>query len=224
MVCSGYVYGCIAAAGMLLAGGASGPRNSRDHALAVGADAYSRIMNRADRKTVSLFGDGAGATVLGPVPDGYGIIGYSLTCDGGLAGLVEVPAGGTRLPLSENVYRRKEHLFRMDGRAVKEYAMTAVPKMIDECAGMAGVSLDEVDRVILHQGNVRLVETLAQHMGFDPSRVEISADKYGNTAAASVPMTLALSHQRKLLQRDEVVLLACVGGGMTAGAVMIRWY
>ncbi|WP_305039683.1 3-oxoacyl-[acyl-carrier-protein] synthase III C-terminal domain-containing protein, partial [Frankia sp. CiP3] len=75
-----------------------------------------------------------------------------------------------------------------------------------------------------HQGNVRLVEMLARHMGFSPSRVEISADKYGNTAAASVPMTLALSHQRKPLQRDEVVLLACVGGGMTAGAVMIQWY
>ncbi|WP_239342251.1 3-oxoacyl-ACP synthase III family protein, partial [Frankia sp. CiP3] len=150
-VCSGYVYGCIAAAGMLLAGGASGPRSSRDHALVVGADSYSRIMNRADRKTVSLFGDGAGATVLGPVPDGYGIIGYSLTCDGGLAGLVEVPAGGTRLPLSEDVYRREEHLFRMDGRAAKEYAMMAVPKMIDECVEMAGVSLDEVSRVILHR-------------------------------------------------------------------------
>src|SRR6185369_7556689 len=114
-VCSGFVYGCVTAASILLAGGSSGPRQAgRDRALVVGADMYSRIMNRGDRRTVTLFGDGAGAAVLGPVPDGYGILGYSLTCDGRLAGLVDVPAGGTRLPLSDEVYQRNEHLFRMD--------------------------------------------------------------------------------------------------------------
>ncbi|WP_035920794.1 3-oxoacyl-[acyl-carrier-protein] synthase III C-terminal domain-containing protein [Frankia sp. QA3] len=102
----------------------------------------------------------------------------------------------------------------------------AEPEWIEERTGVnnAGLTLDEVDRVILHQGNVRMVEWLARHLGFDPDRVEISADRYGNTAAASVPMTLALSHQSRRLQRGEVVLLACVGGGMTAGAVLIRWY
>lgn len=216
-VCSGFIYGLVTAAGLLQ----MGPGN--EIAVCVGADIYSRIMNRADRKTVSLFGDGAGAVAMTAVPDGYGLLGHSLTADGSTADYVRVPAGGSAMPASEGTVRTAAHTFHMDGRAVRDFALTTVPKTVEDALSSAGVTVDEIDRVIIHQGNVNLVRALGRELGVPDDKLAFTADMFGNTAAASISLTLAHSHQRSPLRRDELVLLASIGGGMTTGAAVLRW-
>ncbi|MFE6864105.1 3-oxoacyl-ACP synthase III family protein [Nocardia sp. NPDC057668] len=203
-VCVGYLFAFEVAAGLIARGRDDGV------ALVVGADIYSRIMNRADRKTVSLFGDGAGATLVGQVPTGYGLLASRLVTDGELRSLVEVP-GDTGL-------------FRMDGRAVRDYVRTTLPKLVFEVLDESGFTLADMDRIILHQANTRLLETLIRELGMDPDRVPLTAPRYGNTGAASIPITLHSAHRERPLRRGERILLAGVGGGMSAGAAVLTWY
>jgi 3-oxoacyl-(acyl-carrier-protein) synthase III len=217
-VCSGFVYGLVVTAGMMAMDEAAG------YGVCVGADSFSQIMDRSDPRTVALFGDGAGSVLLGPVPDGFGVVGHALLADGRSAGDVEVPAGGSALPTTRATLERGEHHFRMQGRDVKDFAAAHVPKVCDEALDRAGVAMDDVDRVIFHQGNVRLVESLAARMGVREDQMFLTAGTLGNTAAASVPLTLAQSNAERPLQRGDLVLLAAVGGGMTAGAIVVRWY
>jgi 3-oxoacyl-(acyl-carrier-protein) synthase III len=217
-VCSGFVY-ALAVAESLLLRGTAGPA-----ALVVGADMYSTIMDRSDRRTVALFGDGAGAVLLAPVPEGYGIHATRLVTDSNHHELVEVTAGGTREPLDAAAREAGRHLFRMNGPAVLSYALQSVPKVIDEALDAAGLGLDDIDRLILHQGNTRMLEGLARHLGVDMAKVPLTAPKWGNTGAASIPVTLQDTDRQRPLERGERVLLASVGGGMTVGASVLTWY
>ncbi|WP_405590889.1 3-oxoacyl-ACP synthase III family protein [Streptomyces sp. NBC_01190] len=220
-VCSGFLYALAVADSMLSTRLA---RQGSDYALVVGTDIYSSLMNRADRRTVSLFGDGAGAVLLGPVPDGYGVLGWRLVTHGEHRDLVEVPAGGTRLSVDARTREAGEHLFRMRGREVRDYALRVLPKVVGEALDSAGIRLEDVDRFILHQANTRLVEACIRELGLDPDRVPLTAPHFGNTAAASIPLTLHAEHKRRPIRRGERLVLAGVGGGMTAGAVVVRWY
>ncbi|MFJ2022831.1 3-oxoacyl-ACP synthase III family protein [Streptomyces sp. NPDC087897] len=216
-VCSGFLYALTVAKGLLH--GQPG-----QYALVVGADLFSTLMDRGDRKTVSLFGDGAGAVVLGPVPEGYGIHGSTLLANGELHDYVKVEAGGTRTPLDERARAAGEHLFRMDGRAVREYAMTTLHKVVGQTLAECGARIEDVDRFVFHQANTRLLESFAAEAGIDPARVALTAPSLGNTAAASVPLTLHHTRHERPLERGERVLLASIGGGMTAAAALMTWY
>ena len=216
-VCSGFLYALTI--GKALLDGQPGR-----YALAVGADIFSRLMDRSDRKTVSLFGDGAGAVVLGPVPAGYGILSSALLANGELHDYVKVVAGGSRTPLDERARHAGEHLFRMDGRAVREYAMTTLHKVVGQALGDSGVRVEDVDRWVFHQANTRLLEAFADEAGIDRQKVTLTAPGLGNTAGASVPLTLYHADRTRPLERGERVLLASVGGGMTAGAMLLNWY
>jgi 3-oxoacyl-(acyl-carrier-protein) synthase III len=220
-VCSGFMY-ALSVADSMLSARLSG--QGGDYALVVGADIYSGMMNRADRRTVGLFGDGAGAVLLGPVPEGYGVLSWRLVTHGEHRDLVEVPAGGTAKPLDAEAREAGEHLFHMKGRPVRDYALSTLPKVIGEALDSAGLRLEEIDRLILHQANTRLVEDCARELRVDPARVPLTAPYLGNTAAASIPLTLHLENKRRPFQRGERLVLAGVGGGMTAGAVVVRWY
>ncbi|MFG2121834.1 3-oxoacyl-ACP synthase III family protein [Streptomyces sp. NPDC048710] len=217
-VCSGFLYGLAVAEGLI----ATGRQGS--YALLVGADMFSTIMDRDDRRTVSLFGDGAGAVLLGQVPDGYGLQSLRLVTNGELNHYVGVEAGGTRTPLDQRARDAGEHFFRMDGRAVRDYALGVLDKLGNEVLDECGLRLDEVDRFVFHQANTRLLETFVERAGIDPERVVYTAPHLGNTVAASVPLTLHAAHRAKPFTRGERVLLASVGGGMTAGAALLNWY
>lgn len=217
-VCSGFLYGMAVAEALLATRGES------DHALVIGADKFSTIIDRSDRRTVSLFGDGAGAVLLGPVPHGYGIQGVSLLADGRATSFVRVEAGGTRRPLTAERRKGGEHLFRMEGRSVRDWGLQFVPKVVYEALQQACLTIDEIDRVVFHQGNTRLVYSLADELGIEHSKLALTAPYYGNTAAASIPLTLKEEHTQRPLQRGDRILLATVGGGMTAAAMVLTWY
>lgn len=217
-VCSGFLYGLAAAEGMLAT------RRHGSYAIVAGADIFSTIMDRSDRRTVSLFGDGAGAVLLGEVPDGYGVQAIRLVTDGELHHYVGVEAGGTRTPLDARARAAGEHLFRMDGRAVRDYALRILDKLTGEVLEECGLRLEDIGRFVFHQANTRLIETFVDQAGIDPASVPLTAPRLGNTVAASIPLTLRAADRERPFERGERVLLAAVGGGMTAGAAVLTWY
>lgn len=217
-VCTSFMYALTIARGWLAG------QHHTGHALIVGADRYSTIMDRSDRRTVTLFGDGAGAALLGPVPDGYGVRSSRLATHGEHRELVEVVAGGTREPLDVDALGADRHLFRMRGREVKQYALRHVTGLVAEALQDADLDAEDISHYVFHQGNPRLVEELRDMLDLDPAQVPIVADRYGNTAAASIPLTLATLDREERLERGQHVVLAGIGGGMTAGAIVLTWH
>lgn len=219
--CSGFVYAITVGHALLSS------HHEMDCVLVVGADSYSKVMNRGDYRTVSIFGDAAGAVIIGRVPFRFGILASCLTGQGRGWGDVMVGAGGSRAPATTERIARGEHFFRMSGRKVREYAMQALPEVIGRTLEKAGISAGMVDRFIVHQANVRLIEALRRQLGIDDGderRCPTTATYFGNTAAASIPFTLDVSQRAHAFQRGERVILAAVGGGYSAGAVLLNWY
>jgi 3-oxoacyl-(acyl-carrier-protein) synthase III len=217
-VCSGFLYG------MAVADGLRSALPEAEHILVVGADMFSTIMDRTDRSTVSLFGDAAGAVLLGPVPEGYGLLAMRMISDGALHHLVGVPAGGTALPLDRAALRSGQHFLKMDGRAIRQYVHSTLPKVVNQVLDDAGLGLGSVDRFIFHQANTRLLESFADIAGIDRKRMPLTAPHLGNTAGASIPVTLCAADRDRPLERGENLLLASIGGGMSAAAALVRWY
>ncbi|MBO3751464.1 beta-ketoacyl-ACP synthase 3 [Streptosporangiaceae bacterium NEAU-GS5] len=217
-VCAGFVFSLAIAEGLL----ADRPPSAT--ALVVGADMFSTLMDRSDRRTVSLFGDAASAVLVGQVPDGYGIQALRLVTDGEYCEEIVVEAGGTRLPADAAARQEGRHLFRMNGPLVKDYVITTLRKLVVETLDACGLGLADVDRFVFHQANTRLLEALAADLGLEMARVPTTTWEYGNTAGASVPLTLHESHRRRPLRRGERVLLAAAGGGLCAGTALLTWY
>ncbi|MBW5485245.1 3-oxoacyl-ACP synthase III family protein [Streptomyces bambusae] len=218
-VCSGFVFGLVSAARLLP--GADGA--VRGYALVIGADVYSRIIDREDRRTAVLFGDGAGAVVLGPVRPGYGIIGSHLASRGDQHDLIRVEAGGSRLPASEKTVAEGQHWFRMDGRGVREFVAAELPRAVREVLAEHGVSAAEVDHFVPHQANgVMLTETVPQ-LGLPRAVTHLTVAEHGNTSAASIPLALDEAFRAGSIRDRDVLLLAGFGGGMSLGTVLVRW-
>ena len=210
--CAGFLYGLAAAA----AWRRNGP------VAVVGADKYSTILNRRDRRTVSLFGDGAGAVILGPDPDGTAAINVVAICEPEYVDLVRVPGGGSALPLRQADDPLADR-FLMDGRAVLEWVEKALPPAAGKACAEAGVSMDMIDHFILHQANPRMLALCAQWLEVPPEKVAITADRYGNIGAASVALTLAVEAREGRIKRGDRVLLGAVGGGASACATVLTW-
>ncbi|MGV9882248.1 3-oxoacyl-ACP synthase III family protein [Streptomyces sp. NPDC003006] len=202
--CSGFIYALVMAAGTVASGVARTP-------LVIGADVFTRFVDPTDRRTAPLFGDGAGAVQLGPVPNGYGILATELWADGSQALYATVPPPG-------------EGWFEMNGRGVGEVVLEMGPKVLSAALAKAGARMDQLNRVIVHQANPRLVGALAESVGLDDHIVPRYGIQTGNTAGASVPVALAMAHEERPFQRGDLVALVAVGAGMTAGAAVLRWY
>ncbi|MEV4150972.1 ketoacyl-ACP synthase III [Amycolatopsis sp. NPDC049691] len=215
-VCSGFVYALAMAEGLLHARGGG-------HALVIGADVYSRILDRRDRKTAFLFGDGAGAVVLGAVPPGAGVIGTRLRGHGAEHALIGVRAGGSRLPASVRSVLDGEHFFRMNGRGVREFVSGHVPGAITAALRESGVPGAAVDHFVPHQANGVMLRELAGGLDLPNARLHLTVGEFGNTGAASVPITLDTAHRSGALRAGDVVLLAGFGGGMNLGVGLCRW-
>lgn len=215
-VCSGFVFATAVASRMIAGGGG--------HAVVIGADVYSRVLNPEDRRTVVLFGDGAGAVVLGPAKSkGHGVVATQLHTFGDMNDRIIVPAGGSRIPMEDRHYETGLAYFTMQGRAVKEFVLEQLPPMVEEFLASAGVSPEEVDHFVPHQANGLMLAELLPALKLSRATMHDTVQRYGNTGAASVGITLDDAARAGRLQPGDLILLAGFGGGMAAGLALLRW-
>jgi 3-oxoacyl-[acyl-carrier-protein] synthase-3 len=216
--CAGFVYALVAGASMLTAGGLG-------HVLVVGAETLSRIVDPGDRATGILFGDAAAAVVLGASegPDGPGLLAWDLGCDGSAAGLLEIRAGGSRLPTSSATVAAGDHYLRMAGQEVFRRAVRAVVDSALATLAQAKVAPSAVDWFVPHQANARIIAAAGGRLGIPEERTIVNLDRFGNTSAASIPLALAEAAARGQLRPGDLVLLSGFGAGMTWASALLRW-
>ncbi|MFF5987566.1 3-oxoacyl-ACP synthase III family protein [Prauserella flavalba] len=216
-VCTGFVYGLVTANAMLTAD------PERRVAVVIGADLYSRFLDYDDRRTSCLLGDGAGAVVLAKSGEHQGIITSTIGSDGTLAHLVQIPGGGSRRPPSFETVAGKEHYFTMIGREVRSLAAEVLPEVVAELLKAADLTLEDVELLVPHQANGVMLAEWAESLRLAPGQLHLTVDRYGNTGAASVPITLDDAVRAGRLSPGDIALLLAFGGGMTWGGTAIRW-
>jgi 3-oxoacyl-[acyl-carrier-protein] synthase-3 len=214
--CSSFVYGLLSAGQMIACGAIR-------TALVVGAETLSRLIDWDDRRTCVLIGDGAGAAVLGPSDRGTGIYGGSIGSDGSAGDVLKIPAGGSRIPMTAEAIERKLHRAYMDGQAVFKLAVRTVPGLIRETIKQAGWALDEVDLIVPHQANLRIIEAMASQLDLPMEKFVVNIQDYGNTSAASVPLALFEAVQAGRIRDGDRIVLAAFGGGFTFAACALVW-
>ena len=214
--CAGFSFGLAVATSSIESGAA-------DTVVVVGAEILSRVLDLTDRTTCVLFGDGAGAAVLRP-SDTPGVIGSTLGTDGGAAELLIIPAGGSAKPTSPETLEAGEHMIRMaSGRDVFKRAVTEMSNACRQLLEKSGHTADEVDLLIPHQANARIMVAVAERLGIDPSRAVIDVEQVGNTSAASIPIALDRAWRAGRIPPGALVLLTSFGAGLAWGANLIRW-
>jgi len=215
--CAGSVYALSVAEQFIRTGQAK-------RALVIGADLFTGVLNWKDRNTCVLFGDGAGAMVLAPSEEeGRGILSTHLRTDGTLAEILTIPAGGSREPLTEDNIREQRHKVVMNGREVFKCAVRELTGITLESLKIHGFTPAQVDHVIVHQANMRILEAVLQRIEIPIEKCWINLDKYGNTSAASVPIALDEANRAGKLQRGDLVAMMAVGAGMAWGSAVVRW-
>ncbi len=216
VVCSGFVYGLEIARSLVSA-------NPGTHALVVGADVYSRFLDYGDRRTSVLLGDGAGAVLVGEVPEPGGIGEIHLSSYGDARDLIKVEAGGSRRPASAKTVAEGRHYFTMQGRGVRDFVLDNIPLLLDKLLSRAAISPADVDCFIPHQANGRLMSELVGRCGLAGTHTHRIVEKYGNLGSASIPVALDDAVRSGTIAGGDMVLLAGFGGGMAAGVGLVRW-
>jgi 3-oxoacyl-[acyl-carrier-protein] synthase-3 len=215
--CPGYVYALTVAEGLIASG-------QSETVLVVGAEKLSTITDFQDRSTAILFGDGAGASVVRrSTAPGRGILSTFIKSDGRLAPLLYRPGGGAVEPISEKVVCERSHYMKMAGREVFKAAVLTMADACDQALRRAGIAADQVDLLIPHQANLRIIEATAKHAGLPMSKVMVNVDRYGNTSSASIPLALDQAISEGRVGPGSVILLVAFGAGFTWGSAVIRW-
>lgn len=214
--CSGFVYGLQVASRFIATGTA-------ENALVIGAEKISSIIDWTDRNTCVLFGDGAGAAVLSHRPNSRGIIETKLGADGGKAGLLAMPGGGCQTPATATSLEARQHFLKMDGKETFKNAVTAMAAATKETLESAGMSIEDIDLVIPHQANMRILSAVGDRIGVAREKVFANVDRYGNTSAASVGIALDEAYRTGVIQSGSIILLLVFGAGLTWGASIIEW-
>lgn len=216
VACSGYVYG-LAIADQFIKSGLY--RN----ALVIASEKLSAVTDWEDRSTCVLFGDGAGAAIVGEVDSG-GIAGIHLGADGSKGDLLQLPAGGSRMPASFKTVENKLHTIKMEGNVLFKHAVKIMADAALAVTEPLGIKGDDIDIIIPHQANIRILNALAKRMGVDPSRkVYLNIEKYGNMSAASSAVALTEAVEAKRIKKGDRILMVAFGGGLTWGALVIEW-
>jgi 3-oxoacyl-[acyl-carrier-protein] synthase III len=214
--CSGFMYSLVTGSQFVSTG------NSK-RALIIGADCNSRIVDQTDRSIAPLFGDGAGAVVMGAGSTSQGLICYQLGSDGSGGPLLECTNGGTRSPSTPDDIAAGNHFLKMDGRNVFKWAVRVVQESIELVLEKSNLRASDVSRFFLHQANIRIVDAAMEKLGISADRVAVNLDQYGNTSAASIPLCLDDSVQAGKLNSGDIILMCGFGGGLTWGTGLFRW-
>ena len=214
--CSGFLYGVTIANPMIRAG-------QIKYALVIGAELLTRYVDYTDRSTCVLFGDGAGAAILGPVEDGRGILAARIKSDGRYEEQLYAPGGGTKGGFTAETIARGDHFFKMKGNEVFKIAVRSMSDISRQVLCEAGLKTEDVNLFIPHQANQRITEAVANMLKVDPSLVYSNIVRTGNTSSASIPICLDECVESGRVKKDDIVLMASFGGGFTWGGVVMRW-
>ncbi|SEK20280.1 beta-ketoacyl-ACP synthase III [Paenibacillus sp. OK003] len=214
--CSGFVYGLATATSFIQSG-------MYNNALVIGADCLSRITDYTDRNTCVLFGDGAGAVIVGEVPEGRGFKSFDLGAEGAGGSLLQMEGGGSRLPASVETVENKKHYIYMNGREVFKFAVRVMGTATIEVLRKAGLERTDVDLFVPHQANIRIIQSAMQRLELPEEKVVVNVDKYANTSAASIPLALVEAAEEGRMKAGDTVLMVGFGGGLTWGASVLVW-
>lgn len=214
--CSGFMYTMTTAAQFVANGTAR-------YALAIGADVCSKFLNTADQKTAPLFGDGAGAVVIGPGDPHQGLICYQLGADGGGGAFISRPACGSRTVVTGEELAKGNQYLQMDGRNVFKWAVRTVTESVELMLNKTGMSVHDVSLYLFHQANMRIIDSVAEQLGIPRDRMVNNLNRYGNTSAASIPLVMDEALQANRIQRGDTVLMCGFGTGLTWGTGLFRW-
>ncbi len=216
--CTGFVYA-------LAVGAACVKSGMFANVLVIGSECNSRLVDWHDRNTCILFGDGAGAVVLtaGEGEGGSDVLDVELGCDGARANLIDVPAGGTRLPASAQTVAASRHFLTMNGREVFKFAVSVMCQLLTSMCARNGVTFKDIALLVPHQVNYRVIEACCERVPLSTDKFYMNIDKYGNTSAASIPIALAEALDEGRIARGDLVGILGFGAGMTWGSTLIRW-
>jgi len=214
--CSGFVYALSVADSSIRAG-------DYRRVLVVGTDALSTMVDWNDRRTCVLFGDGAGAAMLVAEPGQRGVLGSLLRSSGKHWDLLSVRATGTRASLDSEIHRNPNDAIQMKGPELFKIAVKSMEEVSRDVAERAGVRLQDVNLIVPHQANLRIINAVAERLGLSTEKVFTNIDRYGNTSAASVPIALDEALEQKRIRDNDLIMLCACGGGLTWGANILRW-
>jgi 3-oxoacyl-[acyl-carrier-protein] synthase-3 len=215
--CSGFIYALDTACAMIGSG-------RYRHALVIGVEKLSSIVDWTDRTTCVLFGDGAGAAVIGASPrPAVGLIGAKLGSYGDCVDLLCIPAGGSNTPASTASLASRDHFLKMKGKEVFKYAVRGMEEAARDILEQHGIAANQINLVIPHQANLRIIESIAQYLELPMERFFVNLDRYGNTSAASIPIALDEARRAGRINPGDLTLLVAFGAGLTYGSALIRW-
>ena len=214
--CSGFVYALTIAEGIIAA-------EQAQHVLVIATEKLTSIMDWSDRTTAVLFGDGAGATIVRKSTNGRGILSTYLKSDGTLAELLYRPGGGATHPPSEELLKDHSYYIKMAGREVFKAAVLSMADACDQALARAGLTAGDIDLLIPHQANIRIIEATAKHAGMPMDKVYVNVDRFGNTSAASIAIALDEAVKCGRLQPGMKVMFCAFGAGFTWGSMVVRW-
>ncbi len=214
--CSGFIY-ALAVADQFVRCGAY------QHVLIIGGELLSKYIDWKDRTTCIIFADGAGAVVLSAHEGSGGLLSFSLHADGALADFIHVPAGGTALPASETTVRQRQHYIRMRGNETFKLAVRSLEDVSLEVLEACGMTAADIDLMIPHQANRRIIDAVGNRLGIPADKVYINIDRVGNTSAASIPIALDEAVSQGLVRRGDRLLFAAFGAGLTWAAAIVEW-
>lgn len=219
--CSGFMYAMVTGSQFVKTG-------CYKNVLAIGSDKMSAVIDPDDKKTYPLFGDAAGAALIRKAPEehqeGKGILAFRLASEGELGHLISVPGCGSRAPADEAVLESRNQFLKMNGKPVFKWAVKIIPHAVDLILNDAKLELDDIDLLILHQANKRIVDAALKDLEIPEDKVFVNLDKYGNTSAASIPLALDEAYRQKRIEKDSRVLLCGFGAGLTWGACIYQGF
>ena len=214
--CAGFMYTLVTASQFVSCG-------TSKRALVIGADLLSRVINPNDKRIYPLFGDGAGAVVLGPGTQEQGLVSYTLGSEGEGGDLLCIPAGGTREPTTTETLAANRQYLHMDGRSVFKWAVRVIADSVTDVMKHAQVTPDDLTLLLMHQANVRIIDAACDNLGFDRDKIPVNLDVYGNTSAGSVPIVLDEVHKKQPIQPGDQIALCGFGAGLAWGSAIFRW-
>jgi 3-oxoacyl-[acyl-carrier-protein] synthase-3 len=214
--CSGFIYGLSVANAFITSG-------TYENILLIGAELLSRFVDWEDRTTCVLFGDGAGAVVLQRHAGKRGVLSTHLHSDGSLGNLLNIPAGGALHPATHDTVRKRMHFIKMKGNETFKTAVRALESAVQEALEHNKVKPEEIDFLVPHQANLRIIQAMAQRLNMSMEKVVLTLPKYGNTSAASIPMALDEAVRDGRIKENHLLLLEAFGGGLTWASALLRW-